>query len=252
MRVSLDSIRASFTTLVIVGIVITTVLLAMAGLVIFSRRFAIYDRARIDNLYEWRQSIEPDLKKLPQLQESAVGVLQLPAELEQTLQQLLKALDKKASDSLPKKESAGASLEQKSTGQVKEERGQVVTALNDQLEVKGSSQKAIEWYQSLLLNKAPSPNPLYLSINFPLTDRSAMSANRRICLNEIPHQGPFVLFRESDDARVGWIFPNPASNFAPDHKWVFTHLNQANFEQQKAGISPRRLQFQEGLWLLAL
>lgn len=250
MKASLDSIRGSFTSLVITSISTVTVLLAMAGLVIFSRRQAIDDSTRIKELYEWKQLIE--LKKSPQSEEKAVSLLELPASLSQTLDQLLTSLERVAT-STREKEGADASLEGKGTGQIPQERSEIFTIAHDQLEPPQESlQKATRWYQNLLYGRLTVPNPLYFRIDIPLSNRSPVSANRRICFDQTQHQGPFVVFRESNDSRVGWIFPNPASNFVADHTWVFSHLSQVNFEQQKADISPRELQFREGKWQLTL
>ena len=216
------------------------------------KRFAD-DSPRIDQLYQWKNGIDTTLASLTRPQPPAAQpVLSLTSELSQTLTDLtqeMKQLIAVLPDLVqPKSETSASHFRPNSAERQKYGARQTVPGARSSQPL----QNAVEWYKSLVMFGEVSPPPIYLEINFNLSDRSRVESNPQISFDELPHLGSFVLFRESTNQTRGWVFPNPNTNFAADHSWVFANLNATNFLKELANLKPKELRLNDGVWQLNL
>jgi hypothetical protein len=246
----LNSIEAWLQVLAITLVLAIILLLAATlGFVIWIRQRLVAGENVVAHLFQWKNTIDPCVKKLEQDAERNRNVLNIPADFSKTVQQVVQALTRIASAITTAGERdhnySKAATEPKLEPQQK-------TLANPIYESRAETavQDPREWYRSLLRGEQTFPEPLFAEINGPKSDTSLMAANRRICFDERPNHGPFVLLRMGDG--TGRIFPRPRSNFMPDHHKVFEELDQRNFEQQLSSITPREVTEHDGWWQLDL
>ena len=249
---SLSSMTTWVQVLAIAWILTLLMLLSgTIGLIIWGRRWASDTSARIDPLYQWKQSIDDEPKKETKLEQPAASPLTFSTEVLETLQQLLLVLTEIAESKIPPPPSGDVdddSRPQQTQAPTLQEK-QVATVASEAGR-QDSLQKAKNWYQRLLQSEVPNPPPLYVVINGEKSATDSLAHNRQVSFDEQSYPGPFVVLREKDD--YGWIFPRPGSPFMRDHSWVFCDLDQNNFDQERDKITPKEVKRQDGHWLLTL
>jgi hypothetical protein len=248
--VPLNSIKVWLQILATTSILtIMMLLLATLGLVFFGRQQLVRNRIRIDALEERARTFESNLAKHDRLVEPPTALLNVPAEVSQSVQQLVSILTQIATATTKtwKREN---NLSRTARGKPDTPSGVIpLTRAREEPKLAPAAPEPGNWYQSLLKGEAISPLPLFAEINSTLTDTSPFAEKQRICFDEQANHGPFVILCSE---AIGWIFPTPGANFSPDHHRVFEELDPNNFEQQKLSITPREIIYQDGCWQLVL
>jgi hypothetical protein len=102
-----------------------------------------------------------------------------------------------------------------------------------------------------LLNREPvTSEPIYLNVEAARSIAGRLE-DANVYLSEVNHsQGAFVLFTDSN--KSGWLFPNPKVSYRQAAlKDVFPALTQAEFEDSKESIQPKRVRkVEEGRWMV--
>lgn len=226
---------------------ILALLLATAGLIFLNRRQVLEDRDRIKGLVLWRQTVEGELKKLtPPPGGPPTTTLVFPTDVLESLRQVRDAVTTLASKIQPGTNQTGNSDFEPEQVREKTSPKTFAPAYGSY----NSPTDINDWYRKLLQNGDTFPAPRYVQINSALSETSMLSNTRQICFDEGQNHGPFVIYENRDGE--GWIFPSPGSNFTADHHRVFDHLDQKNFDQQRANIIKKPVILQEGHWRLVL
>lgn len=253
LRGSVSSIAATLGSAITFCLVLIVLSLLSVTFMVFrlEKRFAD-DNPRIDHLYGWKGAVDAALSKLATPPTPAQPVLSLTSELSQTLTNLtqeMKQLIAVLPDLVqPRSEGAPPGFRPDSLETQNERTRQTARATR----VSEPLQNAVEWYRGLIMFGQASPPPIYLEINYNRSDRSRVESNPQISFDELPHLGSFVLFCESPNQTRGWVFPNPNTNFAADHSWVFANLNATNFLKELTNLKPKELRLNDGIWQLNL
>jgi osmotically-inducible protein OsmY len=252
MKSSLGSIQSSFTVFILMSMLIISVLMLTAYLLYRGdgHIMVIAERSLlISQLVDGLSALTEKLEATGRQDNLNQTLLRFPAQMTQTLQSLIdlqkhsgsaRTDDDDAQQTEQRRRAAAYEIQTPDEG--RERSSKKAARIKPQ-------QKAIEWYQKLLRNGSVMPSPIYLQI-----DDSRSSANplerRIVWFKETVNQSSFVLFRDNDD-NAGWIFPNPVSNFAADHKDVYPYLTPENFPQSKQNADPIPVYNQDGCWRLA-
>jgi hypothetical protein len=224
-------------------------LLLILGFMFSVRNQAADARKRIDYLYDWKKKVEPDAKK-NQITEPVTALVNIPPEVSQTLEQLNAVLNRIAAVSAKRGiQKVNRDRETQTQEETPQKEPRTSTPVH-QSQSYDSSREPTDWYQILLKGGATSPTPLFVEIDSASSETSPLVSSRRLCFDERSNHGSFVVHHAGDG--IGWIFPNPRSNFMADHHEVFEDLEQRNFEQQITNIAPKRVTFQDGYWQLKL